>query len=180
MSSRGRTALRHDTQVLLLQLAIVTLTTVIAFALFAEFNRERLGAQYGDHALDIARVVATAPIVLTNISRYDNEPVTDSAQMVRELADGPLQATVTRVMQRTGVLFVVIANNRGIRLAHPDRDKLGRRISTNPSVALSGREEWIRQSGTLGQAIVGKVPVLEPGTDRVLGMVSVGISTKEM
>jgi len=180
MSSRGRTALRLATQVLLLQLAIVTLTTVIAFALFAEFNRERLGAQYGDHALDIARVVATAPIVLTNISRYDNEPVTDSAQMVRELADGPLQATVTRVMQRTGVLFVVIANNRGIRLAHPDRDKLGRRISTNPSVALSGREEWIRQSGTLGQAIVGKVPVLEPGTDRVLGMVSVGISTKEM
>src|SRR6185437_15617224 len=134
MSSRGRTALRLATQVLLLQLAIVTLTTVIAFALFAEFNRERLGAQCGDHALDIVRVVATAPIVLTNISR------SDSAQMVRELADGPLQATVTRVMQRTGVLFVVIANNRGIRLAHPDRDKLGRRISTNPSVALSGRE----------------------------------------
>lgn len=180
MASRGRTALRLATQVLLLQLAIVVLTLVIAFALFAEFNRQRLIDQYGDHAQDIARVVATAPVVLNNISRYDNAPLIASPQMVNELADGPLQGTAIRVRERTGVLFVVIANSQGIRLAHPDRDRLGQRVSTDPGVALAGHEQRVRQSGTLGRAIVGKVPVLEPGTNRVLGMVSVGISTKEM
>ncbi|HTQ16395.1 sensor histidine kinase [Mycobacterium sp.] len=180
MADRGRVNLRLATQIVLLQVAIVTLTLVIAFAMFAEFNRQRLYSQYSNHALDIARVVATAPVVLTNISRYDNVPLDPGAELVNELANGPLQTNALRVRARTEVMFVVITNTEGVRLAHPDRAKLGQRVSTDPSMALSGREQVVRQSGTLGRAIVAKVPVLEPGSNRVLGMVSVGISTLEM
>ena len=85
-----------------------------------------------------------------------------------------------RVEQRTHVLFVVITNTQGIRLARiPTATSWGLRVSTDPSKALNGQEEVVHQSGTLGRSIVAKVPVVEPGTNRVLGMVSVGISTKE-
>jgi two-component system, CitB family, sensor kinase len=178
MASKGRIDLRLATQVLLLQLAIVTLTLVIAFGLFAEFNRRRIDIQLGVHALDIARVVATSPTVVTNISQYDAAPLTPSPALVDELAVGQLQTVASRVQKRTHVQFVVIANTHGIALAHPDRDKLGLKLSSDPAKALAGHEEVVHESGTGGRAIVAKVPVLEPGSENVLGMVSVGISTR--
>jgi two-component system CitB family sensor kinase len=179
MPNRGRIDLRLASRVLLLQLVLVTLTLIVAFVLFAEFNRHRLGLQYGVHAMDIARVVASSPTVLNNIARYDDPTITANPALGNELATGPLQSVASRVEQRTHVLFVVITNTQGIRLAHPRRDELGRKVSTDPSQALTGHEEVLHESGTLGRSIVAKVPVLQPGTNRVLGMVSVGISTKE-
>ncbi|OSC38969.1 histidine kinase [Mycobacterium decipiens] len=170
--------MRLASRILQLQLVVVTLTLMVAFVLFVQFNRHRLDIQYGNHALDIARVVAASPTVLGNISRYDQTSLTRSPALVDELAAGPLQAVSSRVGQRTHVLFVVIANSHGIRLAHPVRDQLGLRVSTDPTKVLAGHEEVLHQSGTLGRSIVGKVPVLEPGSEKVLGMVSVGISTK--
>lgn len=183
MATRGRIDLRLASRILLLQLVVVTLTLIVAFGLFAEFNRHRLDLQYGVHAMDIARVVASSPTVLNNIGRYEDIPLTPTvtapSALVNELATGPLQSVTSRVEQRTHVLFVVITNTQGIRLAHPHRDELGLRVSTDPSKALSGKEEVVHQSGTLGRSIVAKVPVFQPGTNQVLGMVSVGISTKE-
>ncbi len=178
MAVKGRIDLRLATQILLLQLIIVALTLVVAFGLFAQFNHQRLDTQYGIHAMDIARVVASSPTVINNISRYD-KPLTPSPALVDELATGPIQSVATRVEQRTHALFVVVANTQGIRLAHPNRNLLGLHVSTDPSQALAGHDEVIQQSGTLGRAIVAKVPVLEPGSNRVIGMVSVGISMRE-
>ncbi|OBK21421.1 histidine kinase [Mycobacterium asiaticum] len=171
--------MRLASRVLLLQLVLVTLTLIVAFVLFAQFNRHRLDLQYGIHAMDVARVVASSPTVLTNIGRYDATDLTANPTLVNELATGPLQTVASRVEQRTHVLFVVITNTQGIRLAHPHRDELGREVSTDPSQALAGHEQVVHQSGSLGRSIVAKVPVVEPGTNRVLGMVSVGISTKQ-
>lgn len=183
MPTRGRIDLRLASRILLLQLVLITLTLIVAFGLFVEFNRHRLDLQYGVHAMDIARVVASSPTVLNNIGRYEDLPAspteTAPAPLRNELATGPLQSVATRVEQRTHVLFVVITNDQGIRLAHPRRDELGLRVSTDPSTALRGQEEVIHESGSLGRSIVAKVPLVEPGTNRVLGMVSVGISTKE-
>jgi two-component system, CitB family, sensor kinase len=179
MAKRGRIALRLATQVLLLQLVIVTLTLLIAFGLYAAFNRQRLDIQYGIHALDIARVVASSPTVLNNIARYDNEPLAPGVALVDELAAGPIQGVAARVEKRTHVLFVVVANTRGIRLATPRRDELGLHVRADLAPPLAGREETSHDSTVYGQAIVGKVPVIEPGSGRVLGVVIVGISTKE-
>lgn len=179
MAAKGRIDLRLATQVLLLQLAIVTLTLVVGFGLFAWFNLRRLDLQVHTHALDIARVVASSPTVINNIARYDAAPLTASPQLVDELATGPIQGVAGRVQQRTHVMFVVVTNTSGIRLAHPDRSELGRRVSTDPSTALAGQEEVVHQTGTLGPSIVAKVPVFEPNSDRVIGMVSVGISTQQ-
>jgi two-component system, CitB family, sensor kinase len=178
MAGKSRIDVRLATQILVLQLVIVTLTLVVAFGLFALFNRQRLDSQYHVHALDIARVVAASPTVISNISRYDDAGLTASPALVDELAAGPIQSVASRVEQRTHVRFVVIANRHGIRLADPERNRLGFPVLADISQAAAGHEMVTHDSTVLGRAIVAKVPVLEPGSNRVLGVAIVGISTK--
>jgi two-component system, CitB family, sensor kinase len=177
MAAKGRIDLRLGTQVLLVQLVVVTLTLIVAFALFAAYNRHRLAVQYGIHALDIARVVASAPVVIDNIPHYDAVSGVPTQGFVDELATGPIQSLVSRVQQRTHVLFVVVANTHSIRLAAPDRAMLGREVPGDFTQSLAGHEQTTKERTVVGVVIVARVPVQEPG-GRVLGIVSVGISTK--
>ena len=177
MARRPRIDLRLATQVLILQLVIVALTLVVAFGLFAVFSQRRIADEYGLRALDVARVVATTPAVRADVARYDDSRLTPGPELTDELAEGPLQAFASEIQQNTSVLFVVITNNQGIRLTHPDRDELGEHVSTDPAEALAGHEEVIHQSGTLGSSVAAKVPVFEPNSKQVVGEVSVGIST---
>ena len=103
--------------------------------------------------------------------------MTPGPALTDELANGQLQTLATEIQQRTGVLFVVITNDQGIRLSHPNRDELGKHVSTDPSEALAGHEVVDRESGTLGRSVRAKVPVYAPNSNRVVGEVSVGIST---
>jgi two-component system CitB family sensor kinase len=88
-----------------------------------------------------------------------------------------LQSIASTVRQRTDALFVVITNSQGVRLSHPNVAQLGKRVSTDPARALAGREEVTRETGTLGQSVRAKAPVLAPNSTRVVGEVSVGMST---
>lgn len=174
MARTGRIDPRLATQVLVLQIAVVAMTMVIAFGMFAFFSHQRLAYEYGVRALDIARVLAAAPAVRTGVAGYDEQTGALSADA---LARGPLQVIATEVGKRTDVLFVVITNDRGLRLTHPDLAELGKRTSTDPA-ALDGREEVVHQTGTLGPSVRAKVPVFAPNSQRVIGEVSVGVSTR--
>ncbi len=176
MAGKRRIDVRFATQILLLQLAVVALTLGIAFALLTLLGHRRLTTEYGNRALDIARVVAAAPAVRADVTRY-NVPLTPSDALTDELERGPLQSVAAQVRLRTNALFVVITNDQGLRLSHPNPDQLGKRVSTDPGPALAGRDEVTRQTGTLGPSVRAKVPVREPDSDRVAGEVSVGIST---
>ena len=177
MAMSGRPALRLGTQVLLLQSVVVVLTLGIAFAMFAYISGQRLSVEYGQRALAVARAVASEPVVRSEVAHYAEGTLTPSAQLTDELADGQLQRIAVDTQQRTGALFVVVTDDQGIRLAHPSRDRLGQPVSTDPSEALAGREVMVQERGTLGESVRAKVPVLQPGSDRVVGEVSVGIST---
>ena len=127
--------------------------------------------------MDVARAIAFAPAVRADVARYDAAPLTPSPALTDELAGGQLQTLATEVQQHAGLLFVVITNDQGIRLSHPNRDELGKHVSTDPSEALAGHEVVDRESGTLGRSVRAKVPVFAPNSNRVVGEVSVGIST---
>jgi two-component system CitB family sensor kinase len=172
MTGKRRIDLRLATQILLLQLAIVALTLGIAFFLLAVLYHHRLIDEYGHRSLDIARVLASAPAVRADVATYDGD-----VPPAAELESGPLQNIATKVRLATGVLFVVITNDRGIRLSHPNPDELGKPVSTDPSTALSGGEEVVEQTGTLGPSIRAKVPVVALDSSRVIGQISVGMST---
>ena len=83
----------------------------------------------------------------------------------------------TEVQTHAHLLFVVIANDQGIRLSHPDRDELGKHVSTDPSQALAGHEVVDREHGTLGDIGSRESSCLRPEPNRVVGEVSVGVST---
>ena len=175
MANKGRIDARLATQVLVLQIVVVGLTLAIAFGLFAVFSHQRIRYEYGVRALDIARVLADAPVVRLGVAGVDTQPGPLSPA---ELAKGPLQAIATDVRYRTDVLFVVITNDRGLRLAHPNVGELGKPTSTDPAVALAGHEEVLVETGTLGPSVTAKVPILAPDSQRVVGEISVGISTR--
>ena len=174
MAGKGkhRIDLRLATQILLLQLTVVALTLGIAFALLAVVSQRRLIHEYGTRSLDIARVVADGPAVREEVARDNaNLPTVD------QLEKGQLQKLAGQVLHATGALFVVITTEKGIRLTHPNRDELGKPVSTEPFAALTGREEVSQATGTLGPSVRAKVPVFAPDSDKVVGQVSVGMST---
>ncbi len=175
MAGKRRIDVRLATQVLLLQFAVVVFTLGIAFGLLAVVYHNRLLDEYGQRSLAIARVLANAPAVRADVAQYDEKLPTAA-----ELADGPLQILANRVQAGTGVLFVVITNDRGLRLSHPNADELGKPVSTDPSAALAGSEQVVEQIGTLGPSMRAKVPVRELDSDRVIGTVSVGMSTSSV
>ncbi|MCU1531736.1 MAG: sensor histidine kinase [Arthrobacter sp.] len=171
----GRTPVRFSTQTLLLQLAVVALVVLFSSAVHAWLTYERLGREAENQALTLARTVASEPSVRAEVRAISALPGTPPAS---ELLAGPLMAAAEGARARTGALFVVITDETGLRLAHPDAERLGERVSTDPSEALAGKEVTTRNTGTLGPSAGAKVPVFAPGSAAVVGEVSVGYSTE--
>jgi two-component system CitB family sensor kinase len=178
MARMRRVDVRLATQVLVLQVAVVTLTLGLAGGLLAFFSHERLAAQYETQSLDVARAIAFAPLVRADVARYDTTPLSPSPALTNELASGQLQQLASEIQQSAHLLFVVITNDQGVRLSHPNRDELGKHVSTDPSEALAGHEVVDREEGTLGTSVRAKVPIYAPDSNRVVGEVSVGVSTE--
>ncbi|OZC78125.1 histidine kinase [Rhodococcus sp. 06-462-5] len=171
--------MRLRTQVLLLQAALVAVALAVAFGVFAISSGRQASEEYGERALAVARTVASDPEVRSLVEQFSavDTAGTDAAP-AGVLAGGALQRAAEGARTRTDALFVVITDDRGLRLAHPDPTVLGRRVSTDPSGALAGNEVVEQERGTLGDSVRAKVPVLALGsTDMVVGEVSVGIST---
>jgi two-component system CitB family sensor kinase len=153
---------------------------LLSGAVHAWLTYERLGREAENQALTLARTVASdpSPANVQAISRQAGTPPP------AELKTGPLMAAAEGARARTGALFVVITDETGLRLAHPDADRLGERVSTDPSEALAGREMTTRNTGTLGPSAGAKVPVFAPGSGSgsrtVVGEVSVGYSTESI
>ncbi|WP_207837437.1 ATP-binding protein [Williamsia soli] len=167
--------MRLRNQVLLLQVVVIVVSLAAGFGVVISTSDDRLRDEYGQRALAIARTVATDADVREAVASSGGTSL-DPA----ELGTRPLQAQALAVAERTDALFVVIANDRGIRLAHPDPAELALPLSTDPTRALAGREDLATDRGTLGQSVRAKVPIYAPGGTEVVGLVSVGISTEEI
>lgn len=162
--------MRFATRVLLLQLLTVVTVVGVCTAIFAWLAVEQLKADAEATALSIARTVAAEPGVREEVARRVDAEGTPEA----DLAEGVLQGFAAEIRESTGALFVVIADAEGIRLAHPDPERLGNQVSTSFEEALRGEEVIAWESGTLGESARAKVPVFSPTTAVPVGEVSVG------
>jgi two-component system CitB family sensor kinase len=151
---------RLSTQILLLQAAIIVLTVGAGFVVSLVQARNQLDRQAGQQSLAIARTVSSIPEIRDAFGTPRPE------RRIDPIAD--------RILHRTNAAFIVVANTQGIRYSHPDKTKIGQRISTDPSVALSGKEFVGVQTGTLGRSMRAKVPLYDKH-GRVIGLVSVGV-----
>jgi two-component system CitB family sensor kinase len=143
---------------------LVTVVAVLAISALAlvRHTGQTLEREYGERALAVAESVAAMPIV--------RESVADPA------SSEWLQPIAEEIRLATGMTFVVIANDQGIRRTHPNPERIGEVLSTDPGDALEGRSGIYVQEGTLGLSVRGKVPI-RAGDGIVIGVVSVGILT---
>lgn len=142
---------------LLLSLVVVLCTVTAVVAL-----RNDLTQQYEQRALGVANSMATRPQLATWVTSTRPSPT------------GPVQREAEAVRKATGVLYVVVTDDRGIRFSHPTLSRIGQRVSTSPGQALAGHDVVTVERGTLGSSARGKVPLRAPGGP-VVGEVSVGI-----
>ncbi|HTF54278.1 MAG TPA: sensor histidine kinase, partial [Pseudonocardia sp.] len=142
--------LRFSRQIFVLQTVLVVLLVGLVAVLVGWLLRNTLTDEYGERALAIARTVAADPEVV--------------AAVAAKQSGGALQREVVDLTARTGALFVVVTDDHGIRLAHPDPTQIGAKVSTDPSEPLAGREVVSAvEEGTLGRSVRSKTPVLGPG-----------------
>ncbi|ANP72238.1 sensor histidine kinase [Cryobacterium arcticum] len=165
--------MRFSTQMLLLQLACVTAIVAICTGVFVGIGVQQLRAEAETSALSIARTVAADSDVRAGVAQASADAGTPTNASLR---GGPLSVLAAAAEANTGALFIVITDDHGIRLAHPDPTMLGEVVSTEFAEALAGRETVSWESGTLGASARAKVPVRDPDTSVPVGEVSVGFA----
>lgn len=153
---------RLSTRILASQLAILAVTSVIGFALFAWVQRAHLDKEYEQRALSIAQVAASDPQIRDSMAHGGSGPV--------------VQAAAERIAHAAGAAYVVVIDLNGIRHSHPHAALIGQRV-TEPIVVLDGRGHVGIDQGATGRSANGKTPLLGPAGG-VIGEVSVGIPEK--
>jgi two-component system CitB family sensor kinase len=151
-------------QVLVLQIGLLVLVLCVGAVIAVWTESSDLSRQYEQRALSMARSVASN-VSLGDAVAADDQPA--------------VQATAESARIATKALFVVVTDERGIRLAHPNPDQIGQPVSTDPFEALAGNEVANIERGTLGLSARGKVP-LRDHTGRIVGEVSIGIDAAEI
>ncbi|WP_328472575.1 sensor histidine kinase [Streptomyces sp. NBC_00448] len=154
---------RVSAQVLRMQLAITVGVTALATGLFLAPLSHELDDQGMHRALAIAQTVAADP------------DVAEALVSSRPTPDGPVQAEAERIRLATGASYIVVMDTHGTRWSHTDPGRIGEHVSTDPSVALGGKDIMQIDRGTLGRSARGKVP-LRDRSGRIVGAVSVGIA----
>ncbi len=147
-------------QLLLLQALIVVTTVAGVGVLASQLQQNLVRDAYLDRMTAVAQSVARLPVIL---DAYGTADPAASIQPVAEV-----------IREASNVTYVVVTDAEGIRFSHPNPDRIGERVSTDPSVPLSGEIFIGTETGTLGESWRVKVPVFD-ASGAVIGAVSVGI-----
>lgn len=129
-----------------------------------------LDDQIGQRALMVAKTIAAMPSIVHGIEQRDT---------------ASLQALSLRLARTNEALFIVIGDAQGIRLAHPDPDRIGHSMADDDgdigAPALTEGRGYVNKAlGSLGLSMRGKAPVFDPGTGAIIGIISVGYSLDQV
>jgi len=150
-------------QLFALQAVVVTLLVLagLAGAVWLARSDSRQSAE--DEVLAVAQTVARSPDVHTALT------TADPAATIQPYAEA------TR--GDTGTDFVVVMAPDRTRYSHPDPDLIGQPFIGDIGPALAGEPFVTTNVGTLGESVRAVVPVYDD-EHRIIGLVSVGITTK--
>lgn len=154
-------------RLLLLQALVVCATMVVAGFLVNQMQERQFREAYRDRMIAVAQSVATLPTIL---EAYEAEDPSAIIQPITEV-----------VREASNVTYIVVTDSEGIRYSHTNPDRIGQKVSTDPSIPLTGGMYVGTQTGTLGESWRVKVPIFDasdPST--IIGSVSVGILESDL
>src|SRR6478672_1352642 len=147
-------------QLVALQLGIVLAVLTAVGAVTIRMQEAQLRDAYKGRLIGVAESVARLPSVI------DAFGTSSPAQTIQPIAEV--------IRQASNVTYVVVTDRQGVRQSHPNPEEIGKPVSTDPSVPLSGDIYVGTQTGTLGESWRVKVPIFDrAGT--VIGTASVGV-----
>ena len=152
------------THLMLLQVGIVFLVISVAGVVAAMLQADSIRDSHQDRLIGVAESVARLPTI---IEAFDDP---DPAKTIQPLAE--------LIRQASDVTYVVVTDAKGNRYSHPNPDRIGEQVSTDPSVPLSGEIFVGTEHGTLGTSWRVKVPVWID--NKVVGTASVGVLESEL
>lgn len=134
------------------------------------FLTNSLSDQIGQKALKVAQTIAAIPSVISAVEQRD---IIFLNELSSKLAD------------TNQALFIVIGDKDGIRLAHPNEQKIGLSMADDDgddnSVALIDGLGYISKAkGSLGYSMRGKSPVRDINGKNIVGLISVGYSLDQV
>ncbi|MCF6144584.1 two-component system, CitB family, sensor kinase [Pseudoalteromonas mariniglutinosa NCIMB 1770] len=133
---------------------------VLFGGLVYQITAQSLHNHIGDKALAVATSIASSDEVVKALKNPSNlVAINQEIENLRQLTDAD---------------FIVIGDKNAHRIAHPDSNKLGKRMVGGDSQAALRGERYISVAqGSLGESIRGKVPVYDE-QQNIIGLVSVG------
>lgn len=146
-------------QLFLLQLLIVLIIVLVTGSVAVRMQEQQIRDEYQSRMVGVALSVARLPSI---VDAFHSENPSETIQPIAEL-----------IAQSTQVTYVVVTDDAGIRYSHPNPELIGKMVSTDPSVPLSGEVFVGTQTGTLGESWRVKVPIRD-AQGEVIGAVSVG------
>lgn len=147
-------------QLVALQLGIVLAVLTVVGAVTIRMQEQQLRDAYKGRLIGVAESVARLPSVINAFG------TPSPAQTIQPIAEV--------IRQASNVTYVVVTDRNGVRQSHPHPAEIGRPVSTDPSVPLSGEIYVGTQTGTLGESWRVKVPIFD-ASGTVIGSASVGV-----
>src|SRR5690625_3020988 len=125
-----------------LKLKMITLISLLIIGIFVIFGlflrsfiHNTLEDQIGERALRVAQSVANIPEL--------------QSAFVLENPASVIQEIVTPIQQETGAEFIVVGNKEGVRYAHPNENRIGKKMVGGDN----DRRSEERRVGTEGKRI---------------------------
>ncbi|WP_084728778.1 SpoIIE family protein phosphatase [Streptacidiphilus neutrinimicus] len=152
-------------QVFILQVVIILVLVVAAgIDIFVQAQQDTT-VEARNRSLAVAQTFANSPGIVAAM---------ESAHPTALLQP---RAEATRLA--TGVDFVVVTDDHGIRYTHPIPNRIGKKFVGDIGPALAGQTVTETINGTIGPLVQAIVPVFDPH-HKVIGAVSAGITIKKI
>lgn len=147
-------------RVWVLLLVVVSIQVILIGCYFHYILSDAITHQVSTRAVVQAREIASDPQLISAITEHDINLVGKQISRLQKISDAD---------------FIVVGDKQGIRLAHPDQDKVGYPMQGGDNVRAlqKGEHYYSIQEGSLGVAIRGKSPVLS-STGDIIGVISIG------
>ncbi|MEN1969562.1 sensor histidine kinase [Lentibacillus sp. N15] len=156
-----------QTKILVLITSLVLFVTVLLAGILSYIESKDTTESIGNRALNVATAISFMPTVKEALE------IDDPAGVIQPLAD--------QIREKVGAEYIVIGDEKGVRYAHPDENKLGKHMvgGDNDRAVVKGKYYTSRAVGSLGPALRGKAPIFNDQGD-IIGLVSVGFMVKDI